>query len=379
MPSLIESLVAGGLVRSDNKRLGVARRPMPKRLREVLEVFGAMGNTASFQGMGRSMDVRDATPQTLASAVLGRWLSNDEIADQAENYTGIRHLKRLLVSQEFRGSFARRIFDAFPEKQRLLHVRIPSCAGQHVTALMQYACCLIPSDVGSDSYDTPDTLAPLLGRLFKQINNVRGIALSSPRLAPFIDPPVTCVEGPDPLAMYLPQPPCRAVDLLFAIIRPPEALALSQVNGILTLLRDQPDSPAAQAIAAKRGQPPAPGRSAHWQLLARELLQELPRNPICHALGDGTADSAFAACARVPIELVGLDTYIEWARPSIDPKPIEPIGVSEPFLTAGALTFPERDIIADCMGEDIAFYAAYTKRRAVTGLPMVRGLELQQA
>jgi hypothetical protein len=379
MASLIESLVAGSLLRADSKRLAVARRPAPKRLREVLEVFGAMGTTASFQGLGRAIDLRDASPQILSNAVLGRWPTNAELAEQAEGYTGSRHVKRMLVSEEFRGSFIRRAFEAFAEKQRLLHIRIPSCAGQHVAALLQHACSVVPTDIASQRYASPEAMGPLLGQIFNNINNVRGFALSLPRLAPFIDPPASRQEGSDPLGGPMPQTAFRAVDLLFAIIRPPEALALSQVNGTLTVLRDKPDLNTLQPIAASLGRLPPAGRASEWKDLARKLLTDhLPRNPICHALGDGTAAGALAACARVPIELVSLDTYLEWSRPAIDPKPIEPIGVSVPFLEPADLTGQERDIIAERMAEDIAFYARYTARKAANGLPLVRGPELLQ-
>ena len=75
MPSLIESLVEGPIARTDQKRLSVTVRPPPMRLRDVLEVFAAMGRTASFQGAHRSLELRAADPVILANAVLGRWLS----------------------------------------------------------------------------------------------------------------------------------------------------------------------------------------------------------------------------------------------------------------------------------------------------------------
>ena len=63
MASLIESLVETPLVRQDNRRMSVTKRPTPLRLREVLEVFGALGNAASMQGLTRSVDIRSAEPK----------------------------------------------------------------------------------------------------------------------------------------------------------------------------------------------------------------------------------------------------------------------------------------------------------------------------
>ena len=70
-------------------------------------------------------------------------------------------LKAMLLSQEFRTPFVRRVLDAFSEKRRVLHVRIPSCAGRHVLELMDGAGPLIPLDVGYQAIRHPDSLGPL--------------------------------------------------------------------------------------------------------------------------------------------------------------------------------------------------------------------------
>jgi hypothetical protein len=377
MPSLIESLVDAPLVRPDTNRMAVTLRPAPERLREILEVFGAMGNTASFPGLKRSIDLRHTEPRILANVVLGRWLTTAEVDALGPDYVAWRHFKSMLVSEEFRRPFVRRVLEAFAEKKRLLHVRIPSCAGRHVTALIEHGCPLIPTDVGAPRYSGAELLGPLLGRLFNKIAASRAVAVSLPAMSAFVDPPAIKTTGPDRLHWGMDQAPYRAVDLLFAIVRPPESLALSQVNGALTQLRLDPETKSLRQIRARLGNLPDPGQHAEWQRLARRLLHEsLPENPICHALGDGTAAGAITACTRVPIELVSLHGYTEWARPALDPAPLPPIGVSEKFLAEADLTPQDRDIINTRMAEDLAFYARFEKCMASSGLPMVRGQHL---
>jgi hypothetical protein len=379
MPSLIESLVEGPIARTDQKRLSVTVRPPPMRLRDVLEVFAAMGRTASFQGAHRSLELRAADPVILANAVLGRWLSLDELAEYDGDKNRWPQLKAMLLSQEFRTPFVRRVLDAFSEKRRVMHVRIPSCAGRHVLELMDGAGPLIPLDVGTKRYANPDSLGPLFGRLFGNINTARGISVSLPALSPFVDPPGVSVAGADPLHWVCESPPYRATDLLFTLLRPPVALALSQVNGSLTALRDQQETPALARIRAQFGPLPRASDASAWKALARTLLSDfLPANPICTALGDGTAAGAIAACGRVPIELVSLenDRYKDWARPAINAQVHDPIGVSEPFLTQPELTPQDHLAISSRMGEDIVFFDRFAKLLEKSGLPFVRGPDL---
>jgi hypothetical protein len=376
MASLIESLVGAPLVRQDNVRLEVVVRPPPTRLRDLADVLGALGVAATFAGLRRSLDLRKADARLLGHAILGRWLTNEEIAAIDPQAPVWNVMRTLLVSEEFRTPFLRRVLQAFPEQRRLLHVRIPSCAGQFIDALFAQFCCSVPLDTGSRTYANPERFASMMGPLFRRIDTGSGFAVSLPTMRPFIEPPSPATSGTaeDPLFWTLDASPLRGTDLLFAVIRPPGALALSQVNGTLTLLRRQPDHPALRPVMRKIGAPPPGADAAAWKALARRLLAEaLPANPICHALGDGSAAGALAACRRVPVELVDLEQLRDWARPAIGPVALEPVAVSEPFLTQGGLTREDHGIIAARMAEDLVFYERFAFRLKESGLPMVRG------
>jgi hypothetical protein len=272
---------------------------------------------------------------------------------------------------------ARRVMEEFPEKQRLLHVRIPGCASRHVAALIQCGSPFVPEGIGGRTYANPEVFSTLLGRMFGNINSARSVGMSAPSLAPFVDPPRSRLQGADPIGWDMPQPPLRAVDLVFAIIRSPQSMALSLANGTLMELRAETVSRPLAQLRASLGPLPPPGQPASWQRLARQLLHEaLPLNPVCTALGDGTAAGALAACARVPVELVALERYAEWARPSLDPAPMSPIGATEPFLAPGDLTAQDHAMINQRMAEDIIFYERFSKPIAASGLPSVRGPRL---
>lgn len=373
MPSLIESLVETPAIRTDQKRFSVAVRAAPVRARELFEVFGALGVTASFPAVVRSLDFRPSSPSILANAALGRWLTNAELAAIAKPYHARTHLRELMLSREFQATLNRRICDAFPEKRRLLHVRTPSSAGRYTQTLLEAAFPTLRVEANRTPANL-DTLSKELGVLCARLNVARAIAMSVPRLSMVIEPPYVDPPAEDGVGWFANAAPCRAVDLVFAVIRSPVSLALSQVNATVTQLRSGQPSEAVRAIGEKLGDLPADARSPDWKRLGRLLLtQHLPQNPVCHALGDGTADSAFAACARLPIQLVGIERYAEWCRSNLEAPPFAPLAISEPILQPSDLTKEDAQAIESRMGEDMLFYSRFRPKWEASGLPAVGG------
>src|SRR5580658_7199818 len=130
MASLLESLLEGPVQREDKHRLSVTKRPFPERPRDVFDVFAAMGRTGSLEGLLRGIDFRLADPRMVSFAVLGRWPTWQELTDLPDPYKAQQHLRRLVLGEEFRRGVAARMLMAFPEKRRLLFVRLPRCAGE---------------------------------------------------------------------------------------------------------------------------------------------------------------------------------------------------------------------------------------------------------
>jgi hypothetical protein len=272
------------------------------------------------------------------------------------------------------------LLEVFQERQRLLYVRIPRCAGEHVMAMMDRKHPVVPLDLGSPKYRDVDLVTRTLGGVLGLFGNSRSLVVVQPHIAPFLAPPARRVVGEDPLHWELAQPPCRSTDRLFAVIRPPEEILLSQVNGLLTMLRQPRADDEPPHIAAERKQHaelPAPDNATEWKQLGRRILARIEtRNPICAALGDGTAENALATCRRSPIELVGLDGYSEWGRRAFDNAPPDPINVSTPILRRDDLAGEDTARLADLTSEDRILYARFAERCAVDDLPYAKGFDL---
>ncbi len=383
--SLIESLIGGGVTRPDEKRILPTKRPLPARPRDFFELFAAMGTEATIKGLFLTADLRQAEPRTLTYVTLGRWVTADELAALSKPYKVTEHLHAILTGQEFRASIVRRIADAYPERPRLCFVRIPRCAGQHFLALAEAMHPIVPDSLGVWRPRDEARFIPALGRLLGRFTLTRTILVTQPTLAPFVQSNIPA--SPDPayaaagLQWTLNGPPRRAGDRLFTILRDPRAIVLSEVNAIIDALLQPPESDT-RPVARWRAQVPADPATADEagrKQLARHVLQRVRlRNPICHALADGTASGAIDAARLQDIEIATLDRYEDWIKYTWDVEPGEPVNASTPHLGVADLTAQDRAHLETITVEDQAFYQLVVKAYEKIGdlRYSVRGREL---
>jgi hypothetical protein len=214
---------------------------------------------------------------------------------------------------------------------------------------------------------------PAIGVHANMFETTRTLAIALPSMAPFVS------TGKEDSALHWDgaQPPCRIGDLLFAVVRPPRDLALSQVNATLHAMRAGGAPPLPAMIRDRVGPPPEGKNLGAWRNFGRALLPEIvSTNPICHALGDGTADGAIQACACVPLQLVALARLDEWARVALGPMDTPRRIFPEPILRAEDLAPNEREIVDSRTAEDRDVYARFDAKLSAGALPWVAGAAL---
>jgi hypothetical protein len=374
MANLLETLLQNPVTPDEKKRLSITRRPFPQRPRDLFELFAAMRTTASMEGLLRGVDLRQADPATAVFAVLGRWPTPQERAALPDPYRPAQHLRQLVLSDEFRARLAARLFAAFPEKRRVLFVRLPRCAGQRMLDAIAALHPLVPFGLEDRKYRDPTVLVKLLGGIAGLFETTSTLAVALPRLAPFV---ATGAGDASPLRWRNAEPACRTGDLLFTVLRPPRDLALSQVNAALAALRAGDTAALPPHVQARLGTLPAPGNIAAWRGLGLEVLPDIvTRNPVCHALGDGTAASAMAICASVPIQLVGLARLDEWARVALGPAEPPKYIAAAPILRPDDLPAGARETLDSLTAEDRDLYYRFESKFAAGTLPSVWGSAL---
>ena len=363
MPSLIESLIGSGIVRPDEKRIVPTQRPLPTRPRELFELFVALGGEAALPSLFRSTQLHAAEPRALTFIALNRWPTEAELAALPTPYNPQSHLRALLTQAEFRASLVRRICDAYPERPRLCFVRIPRCAGTHFLTMANHMHPVWPEHLAAMRRDGSAGFIPALGAYLGRFTLTKTIMLVQPTLAPFIEattPPADRARAQAGLQWNLNPPPRRAGDRLFTILREPAAIVLSEVNATLDALLQPADADTPHIAAWRTRLPPSPATAdpAGRKRIARDILRQLAlRNPICHALGDGTAAGAFRAVRLQDVELADLSHYPDWTKYSWDVEPEPASNTSTPHLTLEDLGPPEREHLESLVAEDLRFYA----------------------
>jgi hypothetical protein len=259
-------------------------------------------------------------------------------------------------------------------------VRIPSSAGRRVVATIDSKHPILPNDLNDRRYNEPAALAKTLGTMFGRMNISNAVAMIHTTMAPFFEEPENTPADQDPLAWHVPGVPCRTGDLLFAMIRDPVERALAFVNQAVADFQvgtARLPEPVHASYAGLTEQERAALPIEDRQAIARALLQgALYKNPICHALGDGTAKATIESCRCAPINLVPPAKFSIWGRTALDVIPPEPPMPPEIILRQEDLTPSNLDAIAAATREDQTFYDRFKARHASLGLPAILGREL---
>lgn len=377
MALLIDSLMQKPVERRGEGLSTRNKRPMPGRTRDLLEVFAALGNTCTYGGFRRSVEFNGASPQLVGNIVLGRWLTPEELAAQPAEYKPFEHVRELLLSAEFRATLARRVCDVYGDKRRIFAVAVPGIATRYTQEMWESAYPVFPPDFCDSAFDDRDALAAELGKLLGRVVAGKSICLSIRHVSHAVDVPAA-PEVTEGIGWCMHMAPLRAQDLLYLVLRSPESLALSLANSTVARLRADPaPQRAARAAGVPIGKPPAPNDERGWRDVALRLVREvLPRNPVCAALGDGSAAAAFASCARLPMHLVALEHYTDWCRTNFEMPPLDPPERGPRVISAADLGAPERAALEARMGEDARFYARFAAVQQASGLPGIASRKL---
>jgi|GEM_PF-2604355 len=357
-PTLIETLIGNPVMRKDDKRLTTIRRPMPTTQRDLLELFCSLGEMITLPGLFDCIDFAAAEPRAITFAVLGRWPTPAELAAIEPPYNPRGHLRRLLLGREFRISLIHHLCQAFPDRQRLLHLAMPRAATVHLHETLRPLHPIVPPDL--TWWDKPNETGfiPALGSLLGRFTTTRTLLIAQTSIQPFIQPSPPAKPDAARAACglaFLPSPPLhRPTDRLFTILREPASMLVSQINVLLTALRADAaaDDPATASWRARLTPLPHPTSHAAWRQLGLTLLAELPPNPICHALGDGTAEGALSTCRHADIEITNLAHYPDFVKYTFNLQPEPAAKTSLPILTEADIPHA---ILDDRLCEDLTF------------------------
>lgn len=341
-------------------------RPLPRDFRQLLLAFAKTGDL-SFDAFLDRFDYTGVTPHQLYATALSRLPESARVAVPAADYAARQQLGDMLRSPEFQGGLMARVARAFPEKQRLIFVHVPKCAGTDLAAhLMAGFPHLAQRD--QDAAHVPYEQLP---SRFQEL------------MTAFSRSDKLVLMGHIGLDWVTREQLMRHGDVAFSVIRDPVGMALSKVNYVLTQLLGRGDQPPSHfgpwmESLGLAGFPQALGDDEAREE-ARRFLRDpkiVPDNVICRFLGRGDSASALDLCASCDIELTTASRYPQWLRQRWGINSQSRLNPSRPYLRREELTASDLQHIDEITREDARFYTQvddqlkHTNRTALSGVAL---------
>lgn len=340
----------------------------PRELRDTFTLLARLDGELDLDHLLDGVDWRGVTPQQVSYAVLGR-------LPQEMHYTALSGVafepqalfKALLLCPEFQAGLVPNLLNAFPEKPRRFFVHVPRSGGTSLGQTMATHACTIPHDaIGSDW---------CVGRAL--LDKVAAICRTIP-LHEAIH-----VSGHYTLRSVIDGRLARFGDHVWTSFRNPHDIVLSYVNYILTTLEADPEltRPDARNWAKRLRLEAPPGSLAPPMLralLSRMIRDDalLPRNLVCHFLGDGTAASALDLLAAADVEVIDSTRLDEWREQRWNVPAPPWANVSRQFFRWDTLDDGARREIAALVRQDATLHrtvaASFGKAASVSGMHIAR-------
>jgi hypothetical protein len=341
--------------------------PAPRDPRTMFEAMALYEREAGLLDLLGRLDLTDQDPRHIAYIVLGSgpaWLQRSgaklSVGDRSE-YVPRDQLNELLRSDNFQGNLIPLFLDAFPEKERLIFIHIPKCAG---TDLFSHLARRFPSlhqTIMEPAWTTKEVLFERLSRLVVESRFFRQIFIS----------------GHSSLDYFSSRDLLRPQDQVFTVLRDPLGIAMSQVNYVMTRMTDDAASGNVGTDTRKwldilgleslpTNMTPACSKKLCSAIL--RLQQIVKPNSMCSWLGGTDAASAIDQMVASDIEVTVTPNYNTWIREKWNVTQETRHNQSKPFTSLGDLPYEDLDYVQMILSEDIKLYAAVERalERAAT-------------
>ena len=322
----------------------------PRNPRETFLLLARLEPGASLEDLLDAIDWTGVTPQQVAYAVLGRLPQEVGFAHLARTDSDPRSsFAALLLGEAFQSAITANLLGAFPEKPRRFFVHVPRCGGTSLGETLATQACTVPDNALGPDWSR--------GRAF--LDDVAAICGGITRHE------AIHVSGHYSLRSLVEANLLRFGDSIWTSVRPPRELLLSFVNYILTVLEadaagDRPDT-RRWAELLGLGLPLASLSQEQRHALLPRMIADgrlLPRDPLCHFLGDGTAASALDLLAAADVEVIDSARLDQWQEQRLGIAQPTRHNASRSFLRWSGLDPRARGLIDGVLRQDIVLHRA---------------------
>ncbi len=334
----------------------VAKSTFPATPREMFHILADYDRSIGLESLLERLDYRDLSFQQIYWSALGRAPTENEGVASSSEAAARELLPNLLRSAEFRNKVVSLILQAFPEKKRSLFIHIPKCAGSSLKVFLQQHRNFLDLTLLTGGFlAEPD--------FFEGLREFHARAQASDTVY---------LGGHLRLSEVMSEGMIRSGDFVYTTIRDPQALMLSWIGYLVSLLKCDPGGtrPDTKEILARHASARAPAFSSKdWIIeFARSAIRDdvlIPPNPICLYLGRGECQSALDNCIASGIEIVPTVNFNDWVAQKWGVLPSR-VNVGEDqgnLLTSDAVLL---DLIQEKITEDRRFYLFFKSRAQQT-------------
>jgi hypothetical protein len=341
----------------------------PRDPRSLFELFVTHDPAHGLEELLATLDVAGIEPRHIYHSILGRRPETLLATRKPEHYNARDHMRGALISPEFQRKIIPLMLNAYPEKQRLLFVHVPKCAG---TDLRIGLSTRYPAlDIGLGQPDWTSTQ-----QLFAAIHEVAlGLRFSDTIL----------LHGHIRIAAAINAGMVRPTDRIITVIRDPVDIILSNINYIITrILDDQEagnDAPDTQgwrrALSIDHLPPEMPeGVTARlFNTMLHHPATTVP-NSICYWLGNGDVQSAIRRLVINDVEITDTQHYAAWMRGRWDVVRAVKANESRKFVTRAHIGADDFKFIESITADDREIFALLSKQIEASGQNAIFGKDI---
>ncbi len=341
----------------------------PRDPRFLFELFATYDPARGLDELLCRLDVTGTEPRHVYHSILGRRPETLDASRKPDPYNARDHMRGALMSPEFQCKVIALILNAYPEKQRLLFVHVPKCAGTDLR--IGLSACFPVLDL---RLTRPDWTS--CEQLFGAIHEAAlGLRFSDTILLYGHIRIVTAVN--DDLV--------RPTDRIITVIRDPVEIILSNANYIITrILQDQetgneaPDTKGwRRALNIDRLPPNMPDDmiARVFTAILHDRTLSVP-NPICHWLGNGDMQSVIRRLVINDVEITNTRHYNAWLCDRWGIIRTAKANESRKFVTSEHVEADDLTFIDSVTAEDKKVYTLLSEQIDASGKDAIFGKDI---
>jgi len=343
--------------------------PAPVDPRTLFRLFALLEPALGLYPLLCRLDFERVRPSHLDYSVLGKL---PEVYPRGMPWSPALardYLNDLLYSPRFQQNVLVYALRAFPEKQRLMFVHIPKCAGSDLSFHLASRFPSIEQRLMDETWTSKEELFEALAGFVRELS--------------FAD--ALFARGHIPLDLYTDAELIRPADRVFTIVRDPTEIALSQVNYVLTKFQLNIDAGVVERDTEEWLQklglkelPPAV-TPQFVDKYARRLLQNaeiVEPNSMCRWLGGGDAQVVVERLARHLVEVTDTAHYNAWLSEKWGITAHTRRNESTKYVSLSKLGHQELGYVREFSPEDRKLYSRVQHALAVTGRVSVSGEDI---